>query len=64
MRKVPNRAPKRLQVDALGARLKAERSVLNDAMGKIATGPNKSRAEKRNVTRADKKRNAIREENN
>jgi hypothetical protein len=51
---VPNRAQ--------DARRKVESSILNDSMGKFRTGPIKSRAEKRNVTRTDKKRNAIKEE--
>jgi hypothetical protein len=61
MKPVPNRAPKKMQVDAFGARLRAERSALNDSMGKVGTGANKSKAEKRNTTRTDQKRNAIRD---
>jgi hypothetical protein len=51
---VPNRAQ--------DARRKVESSILNESMGKFRTGPIKSKAEKRNVTRTDKKRNAIKEE--
>jgi hypothetical protein len=51
---VPNRAQ--------DARRKVESAALNESMGKFRTGPIKSRAEKRNVTRTDKKRNAIKEE--
>ena len=60
MKPVPNRAPK------LGRANQVMRNVasaeLNQSMGKIGVGGNKSRAEKRNSTRADKKRNAIRED--
>lgn len=58
MKPVPNRAPNRVQE----ARLKAERAALNDASGAFKTGAIKSSAEKRNTTRADRKRNAIRED--
>lgn len=51
---VPNRAQ--------DIRRKVESAILNDNMGKFRTGPNKSSAEKRNTTRGDKKRNAIKEE--
>lgn len=64
MRPVPNRAPKRMTVDVNAAKLKAERQALNDLQGGFKTGANKSRAEKRNTTRSDKKRNAIREDMN
>lgn len=64
MKPVPNRAPKRLIIDVNAAKLKAERQALNQAQGAFKTGANKSRAEKRNTTRADKKRNAIREDMN
>jgi len=64
MRPVPNRATKRMQIDVNAVRLKAEREALNQAQGAFKTGANKSRAEKRNSTRSDKKRNAIREDMN
>jgi hypothetical protein len=41
---------------------KAASAELNASMGKFKTGAIKSRAEKRNNTRADKKKNAIRED--
>ena len=56
--------PKPIKVDVQTATLKAYRSALNDVMGKVGTGPNTSSAQKRNKTRADQKRNAIREDNN
>jgi hypothetical protein len=53
-----------MQIDVNAVRLKAEREALNQAQGAFKTGANKSRAEKRNSTRSDKKRNAIREDMN
>lgn len=44
------------------ARRKAESAALFESMGKFKAGAIKSSAEKRNSTRADKKRNAIRED--
>jgi hypothetical protein len=60
MRPVPNRAPKLGKVAE--ATRKAASAELNASMGKFKTGAIKSRAEKRNNTRADKKKNAIRED--
>ena len=63
MKPVPNRAGKRVgQLDVNAARLKAERQALNQVSGGFKTGAIKSKAEKRNSTRSDKKRNAIRED--
>jgi hypothetical protein len=64
MKPVPNRAKGRMTIDVNAAKLKAERAELNAYSGKFKTGAIKSSAEKRNSTRADKKRNAIREDMN
>ena len=62
MKPVPNRAKNRMTIDVNAAKLKTERASLNSASGKFKTGAIKSRAEKRNNTRSDKKKNAIRED--
>lgn len=64
MRPVPNRAPKRMQIDVNAARLKAERSALNDASGKFATGAQGNKGTKRARTRSAAKDRAIREDMN
>lgn len=58
MKPVPNRAPNRVQE----ARLKAERSALNDSMGQFATGNQQNPKDKRARTRSASKARAIRED--
>jgi hypothetical protein len=58
-----NRNNSRAQLGKVNeARRKAESSALHESMGKFKSGAIKSSAEKRNSTRTDKKRNAIRED--
>jgi hypothetical protein len=58
---VPNRAPK-MQIDVNAARLKAERSALFAASGKIKTGAQQNPGDKRARTRGAAKNKAIRED--
>jgi hypothetical protein len=62
MGSVPNRANGRRQVSVTDARLKAERSALNDVSGKFSTGAQQNSGTKRARTRSAAKAKAIRED--
>ena len=64
MKPVPNRAPRRMEIDVKAARLKAERAALNDVSGGFKTGALGNPGTKRARTRDAAKKRAIREDMN
>ena len=62
MRPVPDRSRNRMKIDVQAAKLRAERSALNDVSGGFKTGAQDNPGTKRARTRSAAKNKAIRED--